>query len=134
MFFTSLFATVFFIYKSPVASFRKPSIVKEAPKVSPLFYETIGSASYEVNFPAEKLPLPEQYTVELGVATSQNQALQLMNELSGKGVKAYYTPYHDQGRVVYRIRKGVFASRKQAEKELEKLAEKKLSYQKIVAL
>lgn len=56
------------------------------------------------------------YTLEIKVADSRKEAEKVIDMLSDLGVEAYYTPLSRKGRVVYRVRSGVFQSKKTAEK------------------
>jgi hypothetical protein len=56
------------------------------------------------------------YTLELLVTTDRAEAEALIDQLKAKGVEAYYTPLSRAGRVVYRVRRGMFTNRKDADR------------------
>ena len=61
----------------------------------------------------------QQFTIELGVARSQEEAATALEKWEKQGMKAYYTPFYDGKKVIYRIRKGVYHSMKAARKEFK---------------
>lgn len=56
------------------------------------------------------------FTLELKVTGDRTAAEALIDELQGRGVEAYYTPLSRAGRVVYRVRRGMFTNKKDADK------------------
>jgi hypothetical protein len=83
---------------------------------SDLFYDAIGRAS------TASLPTPDttvaaaNYTLEVRVAKSREEAETLIDALQEKGIEAYYTPLSRAGKVVYRVRRGIFASEREAQR------------------
>lgn len=73
-----------------------------------LFYKSIGLAPQGFGSPVETEPLPARYTLEISSKYSQGEAEKLVEELSAQGVEAFFTPLAREGRVLYRIRTGVF--------------------------
>ena len=100
---------------------------KKASKITAkTFYKTIGNA------PARPLkrakatnPLTDKYTLEFKVANSRGEAERIIDLLREMGVKAHYTPLSRGGHVVYRIRQGIYSSRKIAQREAIALRAKK---------
>lgn len=94
---------------------------------APLPYDTIGdspaaapadAASVD---PAASLP-EEKFTIEIAKMGSREQAEAMIKSLAQKGLDAYYTPLLRDGRVIYRVRYGMFdteASAKTAMKSLQ---------------
>ena len=85
------------------------------------FYKAIGQApAADKDVPAAapladgKSPLKTSYTLEIKVTTSREEAEQLIDTLHAMGVEAYYTPLARAGRVVYRVRRGIYTSAKDA--------------------
>lgn len=55
------------------------------------------------------------FTLEFDVFHDRDDAEKLIDELRLKGIEAYFTPLSRDGRVVYRVRRGVFPTRKEAD-------------------
>jgi hypothetical protein len=82
-------------------------------KPTPLFYATIGDSR-----PVERdgvvvddtqSHLSEaKFTIEIAKLSSRDQAEVLIKSLAQKGLDAYYTPLLKDGRIIYRVRYGVF--------------------------
>lgn len=85
-----------------------------APETKPWFYQSIGNAPLAMH--QENQDIQNSYTLEIQVAETKTEAEQVVDELGKIGIKAYYTPLARQGRVVYRIRQGIFANEQTAEK------------------
>lgn len=87
------------------------------------FYDVVGRAP-EGAFGDEgaeeaKGPHPKvSYTLELKVATSKEEAEQLIDLLKAQGVDAYYTPLTRSGKVVYRVRRGIYTRAKDANRAM----------------
>jgi hypothetical protein len=62
------------------------------------------------------------YTVEFSAHPRQREAEQIVDSLRTKGITAYYTPLSDSGRIVYRVRKGLYTEEAQATVEAKSLA------------
>lgn len=59
----------------------------------------------------------DQYTIEVKAFANRTEAEQYVDHLVGRGLNAYYTPLQSEdGRVIYRVRLGVFPSYTMAEK------------------
>lgn len=83
------------------------------------FYDVVGQAPADFAGDAEtdvpKGPHPKvSYTLEVKLATSKEEAEQLIDLLKEQGVDAYYTPLTRSGKVVYRVRRGIFTKVKDA--------------------
>ena len=63
----------------------------------------------------------EGFTVEIKIAESRQEAEQVIELLRERSVEAYYTPLNQSGRIVYRVRLGVFSKRLVAEQVAAKL-------------
>ena len=46
---------------------------------------------------------------------------ELIKEYQKKGIDAFYTPLHNNNRVVYRVRKGIFSSEKEARRVAQQI-------------
>jgi len=57
----------------------------------------------------------DSFTLEIKVASSREEAEHIIDDLHAQGVEAYYTPLTRSGRLVYRIRQGLFANQKDAD-------------------
>jgi len=57
----------------------------------------------------------DSFTLEIQVASSREEAEHIIDGLHAQGVEAYYTPLARSGRLVYRIRQGLFANQKDAD-------------------
>ena len=78
-----------------------------------LFYKEIATSPYaEKDKPAH--PTGKQYTVEVKVVYSQQEADKILKELHDMAVSAYFTPFHKSGEVYYRVRLGVLDSETEA--------------------
>ncbi len=87
------------------------------------FYDVVGKAPEgafgEADGEPAKGPHPKvSYTLELKVATSKEEAEQLIDLLKAQGVDAYYTPLTRSGKVVYRVRRGIFTKAKDANRAM----------------
>lgn len=100
------------------------------------FYKSIGTG---IGTQPEHEPLDttlprSSYTLELKVTTDRSEAEALIDALNGRGIDAYFTPLSRQGRIVYRVRRGIFPSRKEATKAALALKTKERLVSKIVKL
>lgn len=87
----------------------------ETSRPAPLFYSVIGDSNPEepsVAGPkgAEDSPLERKYTIEIGVLDSRESAEALVKKLADSGLNAYFTPLLKDGRVIFRVRHGIFDS------------------------
>ncbi len=84
------------------------------------FYDAVGRSPQEsaAQAPARgHLPGGKvSYTLEIRVAASRDDAERVIDELHGRGIEAYYTPLARAGKVVYRVRRGIFPSQKEADR------------------
>lgn len=90
------------------------------------FYDVVGRAPAdfgpEAGEPEVKGPHPKvSFTLELKVATSKDEAEQFIDLLKEQGIEAYYTPLTRAGKVVYRVRRGIFTNEKVAVKAVTAL-------------
>jgi hypothetical protein len=77
----------------------------------PLFYSKIGdSPAPDPENTASEKPLEEKFTIEIAKLSSRDQAELLIKDLAKIGLDAYYTPLLKDGRVIYRVRYGIFDS------------------------
>lgn len=82
-------------------------------------YEILGDAplfSPPQNSPAATPGEGSTYTIEIAAPTQQSAADALLDRLKTKGIDAYYTPLFDGGRVVYRVRHGIYQAERDAAK------------------
>jgi hypothetical protein len=87
-----------------------------------VFYKTIGLAPplNNLNKPGRDIS-SSTFTLEIKVAEQKKEAEKIIDMLSGMGVKAYYTPLNRGGKIVYRVRHGIFTSAAKAKKASAKL-------------
>jgi septal ring-binding cell division protein DamX len=103
------------------------------------FYDVIGQAPADFEAPGERGAVKGphtkvSYTLELKVATSREEAEQLIDLLKDQGVDAYYTPLTRAGRVVYRVRRGIFTRAKDAKRAMIALKDEHNLSTKVVKL
>jgi septal ring-binding cell division protein DamX len=79
------------------------------PAVSAVFYDRIGTGQLETEAPV-KSPARSSYTLEIKATTSRSEAEAVVDSLQKDGIEAYYTPLNNQGRIVYRVRRGIFTT------------------------
>lgn len=108
---------LFLVADQPLRS-NKPEghIVTEQPS----FYSEIGvSHFHSKNLKAIALP---SYTVELASFRDESLAQDMVRKLSSKGIDCFYTPFNQQGMVVFRVRSGMFGSIQKAQQQSDFLA------------
>ncbi len=91
---------------------------------SQLFYQSIGRVSMGLRQPEDqkrKGSLADSYTLEIDSATSVQDAELFLGKLAKQGIQAYYTPLQKDGRVLYRIRSGIFQSKEIADRAANRL-------------
>lgn len=87
----------------------QPGLAASASRpASELFYKSIGLAPQGFGGAVETEPLPARYTLEISSKQSQAEAEKVVEDLSAQGIEAFFTPLAREGRVLYRIRTGVF--------------------------
>ena len=90
------------------------------------FYKTIGQKPADAESADDnhhvKVASVSGYTVEFSAPTQQRDAEKLVDSLKTKGITAYYTPLSDGGRIIYRVRKGLYPNEAQAAVEAKTLA------------
>ena len=89
-------------------------------KPSPLPYKQIGTSPIA---PAQQQRNVTQklYSIELASTKNKTAAENLVQELKKKGVDAFYSPFHKEGRVRFRIRTGLYRSSKVAKRQQNKI-------------
>lgn len=113
--------------KIPRHWFRPGSVgTSQQNQAEPLFYTTIGDSTLDETATTApqnnngKLPTTK-YTIEIGVLDSREEAEGMVRELAAAGVDAFFTPLLKDGRVIFRVRHGIFdseASAKSAAKSI----------------
>ncbi len=93
----------------------KESSVSKAP--SSVFYRSIGDSTPVAGESGGTSTGSGGYTVEIGVTHKETEAKRMVEEFAKLGVDAYYTPLHFHGKVVFRVRRGVYDDRATAEQE-----------------
>ncbi len=116
--------------KLPVKWLRqeKPATQSGA-EPEPLFYSTIGDSptagSANATGDSNQDALPEnKFTIEIAKMGSREQAETMIKSLAQKGLDAYYTPLLKDGRVIYRVRYGMFDSEASAKSAMKSLQTK----------
>ena len=86
----------------------------EDPYEESFFYQSIGHAGPAFDDTQPTAPATAQtkektlYTLEFKVSDRREDAESLVATLHEQGIDAYYTPLSQTGRVVYRVRQGMF--------------------------
>lgn len=105
---------------------------------SEFFYQVIGNIP-EFNtrknlvFDSEASKI-EKFTLEVDVSKTQGEAELLLDSLSKDGVVAYYTPLQLGDKIIYRVRKGVYPTKKLAIAARANMASKHGIKSKVVKL
>ena len=87
-----------------------------------LYYTMIGNyPDFSTQKAKVKLPNKVKYTIELNHFATQRDAVKMLETLEKKGIDAFYTPLHNNNRVVYRVRKGIFSSEKEARRVAQQI-------------
>jgi hypothetical protein len=90
----------------------------------PLFYRSIGQTRQDAQTGArsgKSALLAKSYTLEIDNSPSIASAEEFLRKLSKLRVEAYYTPVQRDGRVIYRIRTGIYQSKIMADQASAKL-------------
>jgi len=95
----------------------------------PLSYTTIGDSpapgSPDATGETSQDALPEnKFTIEIAKMGSREQAESMIKSLAQKGLDAYYTPLLKDGRVIYRVRLGMFDTEVSAKSAMKSLQSK----------
>lgn len=93
-----------------------------------VFYKDIGHAADGQHQPTDTPladHLTEQYTLELKHFSSQSDAEKELERLAKLGIDAYFTPVISDGKVLYRVRRGIYPSQVMANRAAQDL--KKMS-------
>ncbi len=134
-----IFFSTLFLVVSQLDLYRKLPVKQTTGKTSKLpssllYYKTVGTGSY---IPEEhRLPQKnkEHYTIELNVVASQQEAIKDLAKWEKQGIKAYYTPFYDGTKVLYRVRKGSYSTLHTAERDFGSLTIKGSSSPKVVKM
>lgn len=114
------------------------SKASEATKAA-FFYDVVGRAPADFGG-TEDADVPQRsrskvsYTLEVKVATSKEEAEQLIDLLKNQGVEAYYTPLTRSGKVVYRVRRGIYTRAKDANRAMMALKDQHQLTTRVVKL
>lgn len=100
---------------------------------SEFFYDSIGQGE-RLEEKATAGDGRASYTLEIKVANSKEEAEKTIDSLRGLGVEAYYTPLARQGKVVYRVRRGIFTNQKEATRAAVALKEERKVAASVVKL
>jgi len=90
-----------------------------------LFYTVIGQTPGDSEDKAPET-MQVQYTLEISEAPSEREAIKIVWDLKKKGIEAFFTPLNRAGRVVYRVRNGIYGSESEAAEDQQRLAVKGL--------
>ena len=82
------------------------------------FYESIGTAPNAApdTEPAATGVPSDLFTIELMVFDQRDLAESTVASMQAQGLDAYYTPLNHGGRVVYRVRRGLYPTQDEAQK------------------
>ena len=110
----------FFIYtqKEAILSLLKLNqYVNSKSESDPTFYSEIGTTPRMTNTSRHsETNVVKKYTVEILVTKSKKTAEDTIKKLAKKNIDAFYIPLQNGPEVIYRVRVGLFQSKKQAEK------------------
>lgn len=90
-------------------------------RLIPYFYKEIGTTA-KTDTPRKKALPPQQYTAQILITRSEDEAKKTVLSLSKQGIGAFYTPVNRKGEVIYRVRSGIYLDEKQAQAHSEELA------------
>jgi len=91
-------------------------------KSAELPYAKVGDSAPKSEVNEQKVPPPrdstrDQFTLEVQAFSTRSEADSLVESLASRSINAYYTPLQTaDGRVIYRVRLGLFPSLAMAEK------------------
>jgi len=88
------------------------------PRDEGFFYDVVGGGPRVATSSAStgRGEPKSSYTLELKVATSREEAEAAIEAYQKAGIEAYYTPLARGGKVVYRVRRGIYTNQKDANK------------------
>ncbi|MCX6108026.1 MAG: SPOR domain-containing protein [Proteobacteria bacterium] len=123
-FVTVLLGAVFLLVGRPVPKVARPDAAAAEDKAASseaqaaFFYTSVGHAPATLHAKSGDAEQSgkDSFTLEIKVATERDEAERIIDGLHEQGVEAYYTPLARSGRVVYRIRQGLFANQKDADR------------------
>ena len=95
-------------------------------KVKALFYNSISSKSFEKS-PATPNKKAKLYTLELGLSSDIAVAQRKIDEYNKRNIPAFFTPLRQGSKTYYRIRLGLFSSKKEALATQKKLSTKNIN-------
>jgi cell division septation protein DedD len=76
---------------------------------------------------APKSKVAKMFTIELGVFGKKDEAERELQRLSKIGIQAFYSPYRtEHGDIFYKIRRGVYSSKQNAEEIIKNLAKQRI--------
>lgn len=89
---------------------KRDQSTSESPAIpDPLFYTQIGDSPVPPpGDSSDNTALESKFTIEIAKLSSRDQAESLIKNLAKGGLDAYYTPLLKDGRVIYRVRYGIF--------------------------
>ena len=105
---------------------RMITTTKPNPPTKPLAYSTIGAVTALNAQSLKQVPRSQRFTIEFAKLDSMVEAQNLVKKLKKQGLLTYYTPFYVGSRVVYRVRRGLYETHKEAavaaaEQKLEKV-------------
>lgn len=98
------------------------------------FYTSIGTSRFENHLRGDAAALRPTFTLEFSVFSNKSEAENMIDKLAKLGVDGYYTPFQREGRVLFRVRKGVYPNEQLALKAADDLLRVKSIDAKIVRL
>jgi|GEM_PF-2521698 len=116
--------------KLPVKWYRQEKATTETgTEPEPLSYTIIGDSpspgSPDATGENIQDALPEnKFTIEIAKMGNREQAETVIKSLAQKGIDAYYTPLLKDGRVIYRVRFGMFDTEVSAKAAMKSLQSK----------
>lgn len=101
-----------------------------------LFYKSIGKTTANVNARnlTKRSKISNKYTLEFKVFNQSRAAEEFVDSLNHRGIEAYYTPFQRNGKVIFRVRRGVFSSKQTAEKAAIALRQKSKVNSRVIKL
>ena len=123
---TSIFLLSLFVIQNSVTNIVHETVeTKKEPQATfrTLPFKVIGSYNIPKSTEGKQSQAQEKgFTIEFKKTAEIKDAEELIEKLADQHIDAYYTPLKNNGKVIYRIRTGLFKTRILAENQLHNIA------------